>query len=326
MNDAFAALLREIPQIGIDWHAERLLEHSLANAPRAFDSIRDVPPAETDVLIISAGPSLHRNRILERVEAMRPTPLIVAIDGSYVQCLRAGIHPRYVVTLDPHPTRIVRWFGDPNLAANSAGDDYFARQDLDEAFRADAERVNAENILLLDEHADMTSLIMSCTTPPNVEERTRGRWYRYWFAPLVDHPDAAGSLTRRMAEITGLPSLNTGGTVGTAAVMFAHRVLKARRIAVVGMDLGYAADTPLERTQSWNMLKDRKDVADLYPCVVHPQWGACFTDPTYWHYRNGLLSLLKSADRTLYNCTEGGTLFGPRVRCMRLEEWADGKD
>ena len=69
------------------------------------------------------------------------------------------------------------------------------------------------------------------------------------------------------------------------------------------------------------MLKDRKDVADLYPRVTHPQWGECYTDPTYHFYKQGSLALLKSAGRTLFNCTEGGALFGPHVECMNLEEW-----
>lgn len=324
MNDAFARLVSEIPSIGLDWHREQLLGNSAANKPHIRFTLRDISPQpDADVLVISAGPSLYRCSILRRVFELSPLPAIVAIDGSYVQCLRARIIPDYVLTLDPHPTRIVRWFGDPDFALNSIGDDYFARQDLDEAFRQNALRTNFENMKLVDTWASGSSLVISSTAPANVVARTAA-FRRYWFAPLVDNPHAPKSLTRRMAEATGLPALNTGGTVGTAAVMFAHQVLRARRIAVVGMDLGYYADTPLERTQSWNMLKDRKDVSEFYPRIHHPRWGECYTDPTYAWYAQNLKALLKSAGRTLYNCTEGGALYGPHIECLELEEWASG--
>jgi hypothetical protein len=322
MSEAFAKLVREIPQIGVDWHRETILANSRTNAPHIKNTMREIKPDSRDVIVVSAGPSLYRQNMLQRIKALGFTGALVAIDGSYVQCLRASITPNYVLTLDPHPTRIVRWFGDPEFADNSAGDDYFARQDLDEAFRRDAEKTNAENLALIDDCSRPPLLICS-TAPANVVRRTAD-FERYWFAPLVDNPKLPGSLTREIAQATGLPCLNTGGTVGTAAVIFAHCILKARRIAVVGMDLGYAKDLPLERTQSWNMLKDRADVKDLYPKVLHPKWGECYVDPTYAWYRQNLLALLKSAGRTLYNCTEGGALYGPHVECMTLEEFARG--
>lgn len=323
MNDAFLRLVADIPRMGVDWHREVIVANSDANAPQAVRSVRDIQPFGGDVIVISAGPSLYKRDILKRIAALQSKPLLVAIDGSLVQCLRAGIVPDYVLTLDPHPTRIVRWFGDQQLEAHMAGDDYFERQDLDEAFRRDAIARNIENMAIVDVNAPHMRLVIASTAPANVVERTRN-FSRYWFVPLVDNPRMARSLTRKMCEATGLPALNTGGTVGTAAIMFAHQVLKARRIAVVGMDLGYAADTPLERTQSWNMLKDRADVRDMYPIIKHPQWGACYTDPTYAWYRQNLLRLLKSAGRTVANCTEGGALYGPNVECMTLEEWASG--
>lgn len=321
MNDAFAALVRDIPRLGIDWHRETILANSRAYTA-GEQSIRAIPPDDRPALIVSAGPSLYRHKSLERAAALRHKVAIVAIDGSYIQCLRANIVPDYVLTLDPHPTRIVRWFGDPDYAAHTAEDDYFARQDLDEGFRAEAARVNAENIDIVDAFASVTKLVICSTAPANVVART-AKMPRFWFAPLVDNPKLPGSLTREVAEATRLPALNTGGTVGTAAVMFAHCILRTPSIAAVGMDLGYAADMPLERTQSWNMLKDRKDVRELYPIVEHPAWGRCYTDCTYFWYRQNLLALLKSAGRTLYNCTEGGALYGPHVECTTLEEWAN---
>lgn len=323
MNDAFLRLVADIPRLGVDWHREAILRNSAMNGRYAEPTVREIAPTGGDVLIVSAGPSLYRREHLARIKALPERPTIVAIDGSMVAALRADIVPDFVLTLDPHPTRIVRWFGDPDIERHMAGDDYFERQDLDEAFRLDAIARNIENTALVDFYAERMRLVIASTAPESVVARTR-KFRRYWFAPLVDNPRTEGSLTRAMCSHARLPAMNTGGTVGTAAVIFAHQVLKARRIAVIGMDLGYAADTPLERTQSWNMLKDRKDVADMYPRVQHPQFGECFTDATYAWYKQNLLALLKAGGFGITNCTEGGALFGPRVECMGLEAWLNG--
>ena len=322
MSD-FERLVSDIPAIGLDWHGEVILRNSIANAKHMTRTVREISPVGGNVLVVSAGPSLYRNDTLARVREIcdeKPDHwTLVAIDGSYVQCLRAGILPDYVVTLDPHPTRIVRWFGDPDFAKNTEGDDYFARQDLDEAMRTNAEVTNAENMDLVDEN--MVPLVICSSAPENVVRRTQA-FRRYWFAPLVDSPYKVGSLTRTICESTKLPALNTGGTVGTAAVMFAHQVLKAESIAVVGMDLGYHKDTPLERTQSWNMLKDKPNVRDYYPAVMHPVYGECYTDPTYTWYLRNLNALLKASGCSLTNCSGGGALSGWRVWHSTLDEWA----
>ena len=113
-----------------------------------------------------------------------------------------------MVTLDPHPTRMVRWFGDPDFEKNLEGDDYFARQDLDIDFRKNSIEENAKNIALVD--ANRTKLVICSTSPENVVARTSG-FDRYWFAPLVDNPFEDG-LTKAITTLTGLPALNTGGT------------------------------------------------------------------------------------------------------------------
>jgi hypothetical protein len=321
MNEAFNGMVRTISGTTAEGHAEAIVENSRRNASQSvITTLRDIKPTIKSVVVISAGPSLYRNRSLELINDHRREICVVSIDGAYLQCLRAGIVPDFTLTLDPHPTRMVRWFGDPDLWENTAEDDYFARQDMDEAMRADMEKRNEQNIKLVDLYAARTPLVICSTAPANVVERTK-HFPRYWFAPLVDNPAAPNSLTRQIAEITSLPSLNTGGTVGTAAVIFAQKVLRAPRIAVVGMDLGYALDLPYERTQTWDKIKALPNVSDYYPRVTHPLWGECYTDPSFWWYRQNLLALLKAGGFTLHNCTEHGTLYGPHVECLNLKEW-----
>lgn len=310
----FDETVASITQTGLDWHRETILRNSLRNAQYVKRTIRDVPRDENPTLIISAGPSLYREKILSRLQGNRGFT-IVATDGAYIQCLKAGITPDWVITLDPHPTRMVRWFGDPDLENNSKNDDYFARQDLDVSFRANALQENGENIRRIDSASSRTKLAICTTAPANVVERTKA-FERYWFVPLVDKPQQ-GSLTRIMCTATSAPAINTGGTVGTAAWVFAHHVLSASNIATVGMDFGYYSDTTLEQTQSWHMLGGHQA---MYPTEIG-HWGEAFTDPTYFWYRENFRDLLKAADARIVNCSGAGLLYGERVDCMELEEW-----
>lgn len=312
----FDELVADIPRIGKEWHGTRIVENSRANRVHIVNTIRDVRPNDRPCLVVCAGPSLYRQGTLSRLRACAERINIIAADGAYIQCLRAGILPDFVITIDPHPTRIVRWFGDPDYSENSRNDDYFQRQDLDIAFRESAAETNAANIAEVDENK--VALVICTAAPRNVVSRTAG-FERYWFAPLVDDPAGAG-LTATICEATGCPSLNTGGTVGTAAWNFGHSVLGSRNIAIVGCDFGYYEDTPLENTQEWNMLKGSEDVDAMFP-FMDGHWGRCRTSPTYFWYLHNMLDLLESADARIVNCTEGGLLKGERVDCMRIEEW-----
>ena len=313
-GNTFSEMVNQITQIGLEWHKETILENSKRNSKQISRTIRELRGCGAErALVVSAGPSLYRNSTLQRIKQSGFLGTIIAIDGSYIQCLKAGIVPDYVVTLDPHPTRVVRWFGDPDFEQNSKGDDYFARQDLDVDFRQNSLAENAANIALVD--GNKTNLVIASTCPENVVRRTSS-FERFWFAPLVDSPDQQG-ITRQTMAATSLPALNTGGTVGTAAWVFAQSILGCKNIAVVGMDLGYYPDTPLEKTQSYYMVNGNPE---MYHWEDTP-YGRYFTDPTYAWYRQNLLDLLEANQCTLTNCTEAGMLYGPNIKNMKLEEW-----
>ena len=309
----FDETVASITEVGREWHRETILRNSLRNADHVVQTIRDIASDPRPCIVISAGPSLYREGILGRIAGCKIRPLLVATDGAYIQALKAGITPDWVITLDPHPTRMVRWFGDPDFEENSRNDDYFTRQDLDVTFREKALEENESNIRQVD--ANPTRLAICATSPANVVARTAA-FDRYWFAPLVDAP-VKGGLTRIMCAATGCPALNTGGTVGTAAWAFAHQILKSPDIATVGMDFGYPLDTPLEKTQSWHMLGG--DPA-MYPRRAGA-WGEAYTDPTYAWYLQNFLDLLDAADAYITNCSGAGLLTGKRVMCTDLESW-----
>lgn len=327
----FERLVDEIARIGYRWYGGTILENSKCNRQHIDKTIRELAPVSgkkaDSAIIISAGPSLYKNNIINRIKNSGYEGSIIAIDGSYVRCLKEGLKPDYILTLDPHPTRIVRWFGDPEFEKNSEGDDYFRRQDLDIAFRNNSIEENRKNIVLVNTHSKGAKLIICSTAPKNVVARVREAGFdTYWWAPLVDDPSKQDSLTRAIVKETTLPAMNTGGTVGTAAWVFASAVLKIPRVAVVGMDLGYCkADTPYELTQTYYSLRDTvgaDHIHEYFPEYTYPLTGErYYTDPTYYWYRGNMLDLISASGTALYNCTGGGILFGGGVICLEVEDF-----
>lgn len=328
----FASLVDRITQIGYERHRETLLANARRNVAFAKKSIKQLTPLSADksasAIVLSAGPSIRRARTIERLLENGYEGAIVAADGAYAACLRAGLIPDFVLTLDPHNTRVVRWFGDPDYDAHSAEDDYFERQDLDVAARDNALRRNDEDMALIDKHASKTRALVSSSSPETVVKRVLAAGFdAYWWNPLVDDPTKPGSLTKEIYDVLPLPCLTTGGTVGTAAWAFAVQMLKPRNLGVAGMDLGYYADTTMKMTQTYYELLgiaggDEEAVKEFFTWMDFPLTGEKFmTDPTYFWYRKNFLHLAKRSPLRTLNCSEGGTLFGDNIDCVSLDHF-----
>jgi len=153
--DNFSKLIGDIGEIGKEWHQDSIVCSCVKNKTHTSKTISDLPEIKNKekAVVISAGTSLHYRKTLETLKNSNFKGPIIAIDGSYVKCLKAGIIPDYVLTMDPHAKRVVRWFGDPNYEENLDGDDYFSRQDLDIDFREDSLKNNIINIDLVNKFA-----------------------------------------------------------------------------------------------------------------------------------------------------------------------------
>lgn len=313
---------------------ERIAAVGLANAelngPQIRRSILELGAAslgEGDAtVVVGAGPSLHRQRSLERLGASGFTGTIVAVDGSLRACLRSGIVPHMVVTVDPHAERMVRWFGDPSLAAPPA-DDYFRRQEMDPVHGQDEMSANQALVELVDRYGPRLKVAVATSAAPQVVDRCQKAGIElYWWNPMYDDYEESESLSRRLQRMNGLPCLNGGGNVGTAAWVVSHAVLGKRRVGLLGMDFSYPPGMPYSRTQYYpelrDLLGDRFEEAFIN--LENPHLGETwFTDPAYYWFRDVFLEMCREATCQTFNCTEGGVLFGPGVTTVRLEEFLE---
>ena len=322
-------LLNEIPQATFRKTVEVGLANAKDNLPYIKRTIAELDPGKTGTttdtaMVISAGPSLHtKNPASILQEHQFNGPLIVA-DGALGYCLRNGLIPEYVVSVDPHPTRIVRWFGDPALEEQNQ-DEYFLRQEMDPAMHRDGMEWNRRLIEMVNEHGPKMKAIIATSAPSSVRDRCiQAGMELYWWNPMYDDYDQPDSWSRRIYELTRVPCMVTGGNVGTSAWVFGAGVLKAKNMVLAGMDLGYPPDNPITNTQYYtelvDLFGDRVSEAFIksYNPHLHETW---YTDPTYYWYREGFLELARQAQCTTYNCTEGGVLFGEGIKFMKLEKF-----
>lgn len=311
---------------------ERVAGVGLANATRnrshierSILELRETQLGTGDAaVVVGAGPSLNRRRSLERLRASGFAGTVVAADGALGACLRAGVVPHVVVSVDPHPERIVRWFGDPALAAAPV-DDYFRRQEMDPTHRHDELSANRALVELVDVYGPKVKVAAATSAAPTVVARCEQAGMEiYWWNPMYDDYDKPDSLSRRLWEDNGLPCLNGGGNVGTAAWVVTHAALDKRRIGLLGIDFGYAPGTPYEKTQYYPelvaLLGERHREAFIHTenPVTREVW---FSDPAYHWFRDVFLEMTRDADCQTFNCTEGGLLFGPGITTVTLDDF-----
>ena len=291
-------------------------------------ALQDASLKKADVaLVIAAGPSVHHHDTARFIKESGFEGVIVATESAMSFCLRNGIIPDLVVTLDSHPHRIVRWFGDPNLTEDALiQDDYFGRQDIDPRFREDQLRFNQELVDLVNTNGPRIRIAVASSASETVVRRVvESGMDAYWWNPMYDDYDAEASLTRQIHALNGLPCVNAGGNVGTACWVFAHAVLGMRRVGLLGIDFAYYADTPYDKTQYYKEIlalvgPDRLD--EVFVRLLNRHVGREFyTDPAYLWYRDAFLEMAQRAECETYNCTGGGILFGPGINWIALSEF-----
>lgn len=211
---------------------ERLWYDSIAeNIPiiRGGYNLGDFPKqGDKPALVIGAGPSIADNNQLEALfesNAYQSKRIfVVACEAILKRCLEVGIIPDLVVTMDGTP--------------------------LTTGFFKDVERV------FIRDGEPVPIAASAIIHPDTVYEAVRvgNLW---WYVPLWDDIKNEKSYTRVLFWMTGGKTIiQTLGNVGANSVIISC-FLGCKEVGFIGLDFGYPADYPLEKTQYYKTYLER---------------------------------------------------------------------
>lgn len=256
--------------------------------------VLDIPKTDLPALIIGAGPSLYRNNHLQLLADHGFDGVIFATDRVLKDCLDIGVVPDYVCVLD----------GQEGIMS------FIDHQ-------------------IVDDYAKQIDAIMCVTTHPSVVKQWNGKIY--WFSNSISDTTApnVGYLLHHLLKKT---EITTAGHVSSLGWSIAHTI-GSREIVIVGVDLSYPADMPIEETIYYDKYvntvgDDPEKIMECCTTYHHQFFGTdCYFDPVFSAYIKCSMSQLKSAmvaGAKIINCTEGGAIEGD-VECMRFADFLDGR-
>ena len=200
---------------------------------------------------------------------------------------------------------------------------------------------------LVDEYGNKINGIFSTVIHPLAVDRARQAGIKiHWLHSLFDYSEGKKSFNQISATMVrsrnhkdGLPAIQTGGNVGTAAWFVGWQILKCSKIALIGIDHGWNEDDSWEKIISHGRTIDPKMYGDeisiditkndpsfdkLFLKIFNPDFN-CYSivDPIFQFYSNALKEFIsRSPDwLTTINATEGGSIFGNRIKSMQLKQF-----
>lgn len=269
----------------------------------------DVPPKGT-AIVIGRGPSIfnhkHLDLLAEKIHNGEYRGIICCSDGMLIECLKKEIIPDLTTTVDGSPI-ITKWF-DHELVAK---------------------------------YGPKIKVALNVTSNHQVYELLQRMGCQvYWFNPLFDDWRSNESWTKIQRLMTKsqfqekpLQAVTAGGNTGTCAWVMALSLFKRAPVALIGIDFGYPEGTNLEETPYFSSVMEGNSPVALkyaYTPVYHPFFKTnALIDMVFNHYRESFLTLniqtqpwFKKWGGTI-NCTEGGTLFGSELQCMKFSDFLE---
>ena len=127
----------------------------------------------------------------------------------------------------------------------------------------------------------------------------------------------------------GLTGMQTGGNVGVFAWIFSWAILGCSPVALIGLDLGYHVDTPLENIRHYrDYLKaynnNKSKAGKFFKKITNVDLKIqVLSDPIFDFYREAFLDLVARTPKWVrtINATEGGSLFGNRIKNMKFVDF-----
>ena len=182
----------------------------------------------------------------------------------------------------------------------------------------------------------ITAIMSTCTIHKTIEICKNYGLNMFWFHPLIDDYRKQGSVSKIMNMMSksdknpdGLPGLQIGGNVGCFSWIFSWAILGCSPIGLIGLNMGVDGDTPLEKTQHYipvldHFNNDKSKVGKFYRKVFNKDLGTeSLLDPLFDFYRTAFLDLVVRTPRwtKTVNATEGGSLFGKRIKNMKFVDF-----
>ena len=261
---------------------------------------------ENSAIVIGRGPSIKKHNHLELIANSDYNGSIVCTDGALINVLKSGITPDkfpkfFVATID-------------------------SRDEIKEYY----------NHQIVDKYGNKINGIFSTVVNPSTVERARQAGVKiHWLHALFDYNEGKKSfnkisalMVRAKNHTNGLPAIQTGGNVGTSSWFVIWQILKCTTVALIGINHGWNEDDPWEMiaTHGYTHSQIKLDKNDpafekLFPKIYNPEFKCyCIIDPIFQYYSNALKEFISRSPAwlTTINATEGGCIFGERIKCMTL--------
>lgn len=162
--------------------------------------------------------------------------------------------------------------------------------------------------------------LMNALCHRNLFERVKQAGFKiYTFQPLWDDPrewkitKALRIMSVSKKNPNGVPAIPTGGNAGATSLILS-KILKHEPTALIGIDMGYPADYPHEKTEYYNSImvkvkRDLKQIPKHFKTYTNPITGnRYYVDVVFNYYRKVLKEIIKNFKIKTVNCSDG-TLF-----------------
>ena len=258
-------------------------------------------------IVIGGGPSVYEKNHLKILADSNYKGAIVCTDRMLAPCLKNGITPKkfpkfFVLTMDPYQITI-KFYEDKIIKKHSKG---------------------------------ISAIMSTCTIHETIEICKKSGLNIFWYHPLIDDfrkPESINKIMNMMSKSDknpdGFTGLQTGGNVGCFSWIFSWAILGCSPIGLIGLNMGVDGDTPIEKTQHYEQVLNHFDnnkskVGKRYRRVFNKDLGTeSLLDPVFDFYREAFLDLVVRTPRWIntINATEGGSLFGKRIKNMRFVDF-----
>jgi hypothetical protein len=259
-------------------------------------------------IVIGKGPSIDEKKHLQILANSNFKGSIVCCDGKLIDTLKSGVTPDkfpnfYVVNIDPG-SHTVKLFDHPLISKFGS---------------------------------KIKGIFTTISNHDTVKQAKQSGIQIHWMHSLFDYNDGKKSfnyisslLVRSKNHTNGLPAIQTGGNVGTSCWFVSWKILKCTKVVLLGMNHGWNEDTPIETitkhgvdfATSYGV--DTPEFQRLFPKIYNPDLKKyCILDPIFQYYRGAILEFISRSpfDVETINATEGGSLFGKRIKCMTFENF-----